>query len=660
MKQLTSNHYYLYARNWRILLVGLIAVVGIMTSMWSLSGSFGVLTTPAYAAGSQPCDIYASYGTPCATAHSTIRALFSSYNGPLYQIQRASDQKYLDIGLLSAGGYANAAPQVSFCAGTKCLITKIYDQSSNHNDMPISWGGYWSGPGANGSDLGADAMALPVTVAGHQVFGVKVTPGVGYRVDNAKGVPTGSQPEGVYMVTSSNNVDPYCCFDYGSGENSHTDTGAATMNAIEWGTACWFGGCVGNGPWVEADLENGMYISSAGPNTNPNYSGVNFPFVSAWEKNNGTSNFTLKYGNATSGGLTTGFSGSLPNGYSPMRVESSILLGTGGDNSGLGAGEFFEGALTAGYPSDAAENAAQASIVSAGYGSNTQPTPPPSPTPTTGYAVNAGGSAAETFAADGYYSGGSTYSTTASIDTSAVSNPAPQAVYQTERFGNFSYSFPNLTPGAQYTVRLHFAEIYWTSSGQRLFNVAINGQPVLTNFDIFATAGAANKAIVEQYTATADATGQITIQFTSVKDNAKVSGIEILPSSGITPTPTPTPGSTPTPSPTPTSGMACSVQYVVTNQWSGGFGASVTINNTGSTTINGWTLRWTFANGQTITQLWNGNYTQSGGTVSVTNLSYNGTIAPGGNTNFGFNASWNGSNSAPTSLTLNGQICTTA
>jgi hypothetical protein len=171
------------------------------------------------------------------------------------------------------------------------------------------------------------------------------------------------------MVTSSNYVDQWCCFDYGSGENSHTDTGNATMNAIEWGTACWFGGCVGNGPWVEADLENGMYISNTGPNKNPNYSGVNFPFVSAWEKNNGTSNFTLKYGNAQSGGLTTGFSGSLPNGYSPMRVDSSILLGTGGDNSTSGVGEFFEGAVTVGYPSDAAENAAQASIVSAGYGS---------------------------------------------------------------------------------------------------------------------------------------------------------------------------------------------------------------------------------------------------------------------------------------------------
>ncbi|MFF3906805.1 arabinofuranosidase catalytic domain-containing protein [Streptomyces sp. NPDC001848] len=317
---------------------------------------------------SLPCDIYAAGGTPCVTAHSTTRALFASYNGPLYQIQRASDHSYRDIAVLSAGGYADGASQVSFCAGTSCTITKIYDQTSRHNDLPISWGGYWKGPGPNGSDVGADAMALPVTVAGHQVFGVKVTPGVGYRIDHASGVATGSQPEGIYMVTSSNYTNQWCCFDYGSGENSHTDTGNATMNAIYWGKACWFGGCTGSGPWVEADLENGMFHTNTGSNKDPNSPGVHHPFVSAWLKNNGTSNFTLKYGDGTSGGLTTTFSGPLPNGYSPMKVDSSVLLGTGGDNSPSGVGEFFEGAMTAGYPSDATENAVQAAITAAGYG----------------------------------------------------------------------------------------------------------------------------------------------------------------------------------------------------------------------------------------------------------------------------------------------------
>jgi hypothetical protein len=313
------------------------------------------------------CDIYATGGTPCIGAHSTTRALFGSYNGPLYQVQRSSDKAYTNIGLLAAGGVANAPAQDSFCANTACTITKIYDQSSNHNDLPISSGGFWHGPGANGADVGADAKALPVTVGGHKAYGVKVTQGVGYRVDHAKNAPTGSQPEGIYMITSSNYVNQWCCFDYGSGENSHTDTGNATMNAIYWGTACWFKNCVGSGPWVEADLENGMYHNAGGSNKDTNNQGVHYPFVSAWEKNNGTSNFTLKYGNANGGGLTTPYSGALPRGYSPMKTDSSLLLGTGGDNSVSGQGEFFEGAITSGFPSDATENAVQASIVAAGY-----------------------------------------------------------------------------------------------------------------------------------------------------------------------------------------------------------------------------------------------------------------------------------------------------
>jgi len=339
----------------------------------ALAGA-GASAPAATAASSLPCDIYAAGGTPCVAAYSTTRALYASYDGPLYQIQRASDGTTLNIGLLSAGGDVNAAPQVSFCAGTTCTITKIYDQSSNHSDLPISSGGYWKGPGPNGSDIGANAMALPVTIAGHQAFGVRITPGTGYRIDNVN-VPTGSQPEGIYMITSSNLYNNQCCMDFGSGETSHDDTGNGHMNAIYFGSACWFGGCTGPGPWVEADLENGMYSTSTGPNTASN-PGVSYPFVSAWEKNNGTSNFTLKYGNATSSGLTTTYSGALPNGYSPMHEEADILLGTGGDNSNGDSGEFFEGAVTSGYPSDATENAVQAELNTVGYAQTSAPTGP--------------------------------------------------------------------------------------------------------------------------------------------------------------------------------------------------------------------------------------------------------------------------------------------
>jgi cellulase/cellobiase CelA1 len=101
------------------------------------------------------------------------------------------------------------------------------------------------------------------------------------------------------------------------------------------------------------------------------------------------------------------------------------------------------------------------------------------------------------------------------------------------------------------------------------------------------------------------------------------------------------------------------VHYAITNQWPGGFGASLTITNTGSTAINGWSLQFSFPNGQTITQLWNGSYTQSGAAVTITNASYNGSLAPGGTLSSppGFNGSWSTTNSAPTSFTLNGTAC---
>jgi len=89
---------------------------------------------------------------------------------------------------------------------------------------------------------------------------------------------------------------------------------------------------------------------------------------------------------------------------------------------------------------------------------------------------------------------------------------------------------------------------------------------------------------------------------------------------------------------------------------------NLTITNTGTTTINGWSLQFTFPNGQTVTQVWNGNYTQSGGTVTITNLSYNGTISPGQSLSSppGFNGAWSGSNNPPTSFKLNGSPCSTS
>src|SRR5580692_9033662 len=128
----------------------------------------------------RPCDIYATGNTPCVAAHSTVRSLYAKYTGPLYQVKRASDDATQNIGLLP-DGYANAATQDAFCKNTPCIITRIYDQSPRHNDLAVSSGGRYKGPGPNGSDLGAAADALPVTAGSHQVYGVSISPGMGYH-----------------------------------------------------------------------------------------------------------------------------------------------------------------------------------------------------------------------------------------------------------------------------------------------------------------------------------------------------------------------------------------------------------------------------------------------------------------------------------------------
>ena len=140
------------------------------------------------------------------------------------------------------------------------------------------------------------------------------------------------------------------------------------------------------------------------------------------------------------------------------------------------------------------------------------------------------GGAVSPFAADVDFNTGNEFSSGSAIDVSAAANSAPAAVYQTCRWASsFSYVIPGLQAGGAYTVRLHFAELTWTAAGQRKFNVAVNGTNVLSGFDVFAAAGGANKAITEQFSTTANSSGQITIAFTQAgADNPMVSGIEVL------------------------------------------------------------------------------------------------------------------------------------
>ncbi len=137
------------------------------------------------------------------------------------------------------------------------------------------------------------------------------------------------------------------------------------------------------------------------------------------------------------------------------------------------------------------------------------------------------------------------------------------------------------------------------------------------------------------------------------------------PSPSASPTsPAPTPSPSASPSPTPSSGPSqpaseCRVAYRLINEWPGGFQAEVALTNSGATSLDGWELRWSFPSGQQVTQLWNGRHTQSGAQVVVTNESWNGVVPAGGTVVFGFLGSWQGTNAAPDTFTVNDTACTT-
>jgi hypothetical protein len=334
--------------------------------------------TPSGVASAQtvtprPCDLFAP-ATPCVAAISTTRALYSAYTGPLYQVMRLTDKAQIDIGLLP-DGYANAAQQDAFCNRTYCIITKLYDQSPNHNDLTLAPpGGAARGPGPQGYDGAAVADALPITAGGHQVFGVDIEHGMGYRDDHAKETAVDGQPEGVYMLTSALHLNHRCCFDFGNAETNNLDNKHGHMDAINIK-------CRGRAndpiatqqpcaPDAGLDMEDGI------PGHHPVPPDTTFATVMG--ANDGQHTYAIYQGNAdplggASGALTSTGTIPLPAVYQPMKQEGAIILGIGGDNSNWANGYFFEGVMTKGAPTSQAMDAVQANIVSVHYTGKLQP-----------------------------------------------------------------------------------------------------------------------------------------------------------------------------------------------------------------------------------------------------------------------------------------------
>jgi hypothetical protein len=326
-----------------------------------------------------PCDIYSVAGDPCVAAHSTTRALYASYNGPLYQVLRQSDGKTLDIGVVQpvaspvpdAGGYADAAAQDRFCANTYCWITTIYDQSPKHNDLTQAPRGGFSGPAMGGFNNVPVADMAPITVMGHKVYGVFIEPGMGLRNDDPKGTAVDDQAEGQYWVINGKHFNNGCCFDYGNAEIDSRDDDNGTMETAYFGNATpWYHGNP-PGPWVMTDQENNL-VGCANPDGSKlcvTLPSITWRFVTAMAKGE-PHHWTSMGGDAQQGTLSVMFDGPRVNStYDPMRKQGAILLGNGGDNSNGSQGTFYEGAMTAAgtFPTDATDQLVQANVVAARY-----------------------------------------------------------------------------------------------------------------------------------------------------------------------------------------------------------------------------------------------------------------------------------------------------
>jgi hypothetical protein len=244
-----------------------------------------------------------------------------------------------------------------------CVISKLYDQTTMRNDLGIGPAG---GNGAHDRPVGA--ARFPVNVSGHSVYAMYFEGGQGYRNDTTTGVATGNNPETIYMVTSGRHFNDGCCFDFGNAEVDNHDDGAGTMEAVYFGSwnakdSGWCGGAGPTGPWVMADLEDGLWACGEPNAQNPNVTALTSEFVVGMVKG-GSTGWGIKAGDAAVGPLATTYEGPRPPGYSPMKKQGALILGIGGDNSNSAIGTFFEGVVLSAVSTDAADDAVMANIVS--------------------------------------------------------------------------------------------------------------------------------------------------------------------------------------------------------------------------------------------------------------------------------------------------------
>jgi hypothetical protein len=232
-------------------------------------------------------------------------------------------------------------------------------------------------------------------------------------------------------------------------------------------------------------------------------------------------------GAAGAGAAGTGAAGK--SGAAGTGAAGAGAAGTGAAGTGAaGAGAAGTGAAGTGAAGTGAAGTGAAGAGAAGTGAAGTFGPGPILQIDSG-SLTASGS----FVPDEDFAGGTTVNHTNVIDVSGVTNPAPQAVYQSARTGAFTYTLGGYTASSSHILRLHFCETYFPptaatpGAGQRICTIGINGAQVLQNFDIFAAAGGKNKAIAKDFTLPASGAGQFVITFTPSADQCLLAGLEI-------------------------------------------------------------------------------------------------------------------------------------
>ena len=346
------------------------------------AGTTGSAGTGSTGRADGPCDVYAAANTPCAAAYSMVRALSKNYTGPLYQVRSGSSSMNTgsggttkDIPML-ADGFADTAMQDTFCAGTTCTVSLLYDHSGNANNLGVAKKGLSAGGAYSASDDFESAANKGMMMIGsHKVYSLYMNAREGYRIMRVgTKMPVGSASQGIYELADGTHSGTACCWDFGNvTTNPQT---YADMNTLFFGVAFWGKGA-GAGPWMMADFEAGVWsggskigdpgwggLNDAQNRVNPANPSLKVPFAFGTLRTS-SSQWTLRGADLqTASNITTSYQGAMPKTISNI---GAIVLGVGGDNSNNSWGTFYEGAIVAGYPTDATDLAVFNNIKAVGY-----------------------------------------------------------------------------------------------------------------------------------------------------------------------------------------------------------------------------------------------------------------------------------------------------